>query len=93
MLVESLPRKYRAKAQIPGALNISHDRVEALAPTLLPDKYREVVVYCASTPCRNSGVAAKTLTDFGYSKVLEYAEGKTDRDAAGYPLERQRKSR
>ena len=49
VLVESLPRKYRAKAQIPGALNISHDRVEALAPTLLPDKYREVVVYCAST--------------------------------------------
>ena len=32
VLVESLPRKYRAKAQVSGALNIPHDRIEALAP-------------------------------------------------------------
>lgn len=51
------------------------------------------MVYCASTTCRNAGVAAKTLTDLGYSKVLEHAEGKADWDAAGYPLERLRKSR
>ena len=92
VLVEALPRKYWAKGHIPGALNIPHDQVEALAPELLPDKDREVVVYCASTACQNSKIAAGTLTDLGYSKVLEFVEGKADWEAAGYPLEGLRKS-
>ncbi len=92
VLVEALPRKYWAKGHIPGALNIPHDQIEALAPELLPDKDREVVVYCASTTCQNSEIAAESLTDLGYSKVLEYVEGKADWEAAGYPLEGLRKS-
>lgn len=92
VLVEALPRKYWAKGHIPGALNIPHDQIEALAPELLPDKDREVVVYCASTTCQNSEIAAEALTDLGYSKVLEYVEGKADWEAAGYPLEGLRKS-
>ncbi|MDX1527747.1 MAG: rhodanese-like domain-containing protein [Gammaproteobacteria bacterium] len=92
VLVEALPRRYWAKGHIPGALNIPHDQIEALAPELLPDKDREVVVYCASTTCQNSEIAAGTLTDLGYSKVLEYVEGKADWEAAGYPLEGLRKS-
>ena len=92
VLVEALPRKYWAKGHIPGAINLPHDQIEALAPELLPDKKREVVVYCASTPCRNSELAAEALTELGYNNVLEYAEGKADWEAAGYPLETQRKS-
>ncbi len=92
VLVEALPRKYWAKGHFPGALNIPHDQIEALAPELLPDKDREVVVYCASTTCQNSEIAAESLTDLGYSKVLEYVEGKADWEAAGYPLEGLRKS-
>jgi rhodanese-related sulfurtransferase len=91
-LVEALPRKYWAKGHIPGALNIPHDQIEALAPELLPDKQRQLVVYCASATCRNSEIAAETLTNLGYSKVLKYVEGKADWEAAGYPLERLRKS-
>jgi len=92
VLVEALPRKYWAKEHIPGALNLPHDEVETFAPELLPDKEREVVVYCADTACANSEIAAKTLTDLGYSKVLEYVEGKADWKAAGYPLENLRRS-
>ncbi|HSS62842.1 MAG TPA: rhodanese-like domain-containing protein [Gammaproteobacteria bacterium] len=92
VLVEALPRKYWAKGHIPGALNLPHDQIDALAPELLPDKNREVVVYCASTACQNSEIAATTLTRLGYKKVHEYVEGKADWEAAGYLLEGIRKS-
>lgn len=92
VLVEGLPRKYWAKGHIPGALNLPHDQIEALAPELLPNKNREVVVYCANTACQNSEIAAKTFTHLGYTKVREYVEGKADWEAAGYPLEGLRKS-
>lgn len=92
VLIEALPRKYFAKGHIPGAVNLPHDQIESLAPELLPDKDREVVVYCANTACRNSEIAARALTDLGYTRVLEYAEGKTDWEAAGYPLEGLRKT-
>jgi len=35
-------------AHLPGAINLPPDQVRALAPTLLPDKYADIVVYCAS---------------------------------------------
>lgn len=92
VLVEALPRKYWAKGHIPGAVNLPHDQIEALASELLPDKDREVVVYCASTACQNSEIAARALADLGYSRVLEFVEGKADWEAAGYPLEGLRKS-
>ena len=91
-LVEALPRKYWAKKHIPGALNLPHDEIERLAPELLPDRDREIVVYCADTACANSQIAAQALRDLGYSKVLEYVEGKADWEAAGYSLESVRRS-
>lgn len=92
VLVEALPRKYWAKGHIPGAINLPHDQVEALAPELISDKSREVVVYCASTDCRNSELAAESLIRLGYTRVLEYAEGKAGWESAGYPLQGLRKS-
>lgn len=92
VLVEALPEKHWAKGHIPGALNLPHDRIQALAPALLPEKDREVVVYCANTDCRNSEIAAEALADLGYAKVREYVEGKADWESAGYPLEGLRKS-
>ena len=49
-----------APAQL-GALILPLDRVDARAPALLPDKTAEIVVYCASGPCKNSGIAAARL--------------------------------
>lgn len=49
VLVEALPRTAYDHAHLPGAINIpSADQVNALAPTLLPDKNADIVVYCAS---------------------------------------------
>jgi rhodanese-related sulfurtransferase len=92
VLIEALPRQYWAKAHIPGAVNLPHDQVRALAAELIPDKDREIVVYCADTACPNSGIAAKALTDLGYRRVSEYIEGKADWQAVGYALEGLRKS-
>jgi rhodanese-related sulfurtransferase len=48
-LVETLaPERYR-EAHIPGALNIPPERINELAPQLLPSKDAEIVTYCAST--------------------------------------------
>ncbi|MBW3622033.1 MAG: nuclear transport factor 2 family protein [Armatimonadetes bacterium] len=86
-LVEALPPMYYEDAHLPGALNINHDQVDALAPTLLPDKDAEIVVYCANTPCPNSELAAERLARLGYTRVFEYVEGKQDWIEAGYPTE------
>jgi rhodanese-related sulfurtransferase len=46
-LVETLPSQAYEHAHLPGAINLPPDRVGELAPTLLPDKHAEIVVYCA----------------------------------------------
>lgn len=47
-LVETLPVEYFAQGHLPGAINLPPEQLEALAPTLLPDKRAEIVVYCAT---------------------------------------------
>jgi rhodanese-related sulfurtransferase len=48
VLVETLAPVAYAHAHLPGAVNLPPDRVRELAPTLLPDKGAEIVVYCSS---------------------------------------------
>jgi len=86
-IVEALPPMYYQDAHLPGALNLPHDEVVALAPTLLPDKGQEIVVYCSNMACQNSGIAANRLTALGYTNVRKYAEGKQDWIEAGLPTE------
>ena len=86
-IVEALPEPYYRKAHLPGALNLPHDQVDALAPALLPDTGAEIVVYCANLACPNSELAAQRLIELGYADVREYAEGKQDWKDAGLPLE------
>jgi rhodanese-related sulfurtransferase len=86
-LVEALPPMYYEREHLPGAINIPHDEVDALAPELLPDRDAEIVVYCASGPCQNSGSAARRLAALGYTNVSDYHEGKAEWIAAGLPVE------
>lgn len=87
VLVEALPAKYYGQWHLPGAINLPHDQVERLAPERLQDKDAFLVVYCASTECRNSAIAAAELERLGYRRVFEYVEGKKDWQAAGLPRE------
>jgi len=47
-LVETLPAEAYHHAHLPGAINLPPDRVADLAPSHLPDKLADIVVYCAS---------------------------------------------
>lgn len=85
-LVEALPEQYWLHSHLPGAINLPHDAVDALAPTLLPDRSAEIVVYCANAACRNSEIAAARLAELGYANVRTYREGKQDWVEAGLPV-------
>jgi rhodanese-related sulfurtransferase len=87
-LVEALPEKYFRDGHLPGAINLPHDQVRGRAAELLPDKQAFIVVYCASAPCQNSAIAARTLDALGYTNVAEYVEGKQDWVEAGLALEK-----
>lgn len=47
-LVETLAEEKYNQGHLPGAVNLPPDRIAELAPTLLPEKSAEVIVYCAS---------------------------------------------
>jgi rhodanese-related sulfurtransferase len=87
ILLEALPEKYWRAWHLPGARNLPHDQVRQLAPTLVPDKSAEVIVYCASSTCQNSHVAARVLEQMGYANVSVYPGGKQDWQEAGLPVE------
>jgi len=69
-------------------VNVLPDRVNEFAPGLLPNKQREVVVYCANVACTASGDVARKVTAQGYTNVDHYAAGKADWMAAGLPVKR-----
>jgi rhodanese-related sulfurtransferase len=87
-IVEALGPLYYDDAHLPGALNLPHDRVDELAPRLLPSLDDAIVVYCSNTACQNSVVASNRLSQLGYTNVYEYVEGKQDWIEAGLPVER-----
>ena len=89
-LVEALPADYFTAEHLPGAINIPHDAVDALAPTLLPDRHAPIVTYCSNRACPNSGIAARRLRALGYTNVRAYEAGKQDWLEAGLPVERAR---
>ena len=48
-LVETLPETAYHHIHLPGAVNLPPDKIRDVAPSLLPDKSAEIVVYCANT--------------------------------------------
>lgn len=86
-IIEALPQKYFDAEHLPGALNIPHDETKAHAPDMLPDKDAFIVVYCASTDCRNSKISTDTLQQMGYTNAFEYVEGKHHWLEANFPVE------
>jgi rhodanese-related sulfurtransferase len=46
ILLEVLAPRYYRHTHLPGALNLPPREVTGMAPTMLPDKEAEVVLYC-----------------------------------------------
>ena len=86
-VVETLGPMYYEDAHLPGAINIPHTEVDALAPVLLPDKDAAIVTYCSNIACSNSRIVAQRLSNLGYTHVRRYEQGKDDWIDAGLPIE------
>jgi rhodanese-related sulfurtransferase len=86
-VVDALEEEYYRHSHIPGAVNIPPERVQELAPKLLPDKSAEVVTYCMSPLCPLSRATADALRQLGYTNVREFPGGKQEWLSAGLPVE------
>ena len=87
VLAEALPEKYYRDGHLPGARHLPHDQVTELAAQVLPERAAEIVVYCASSICQNSHIAARRLEQLGYRDVAVFPGGKREWVEAGLVLE------
>jgi rhodanese-related sulfurtransferase len=87
-LVEALGPDWFADAHLPGAVDLPSDRVDDLAPLLLPDRAAVLVVYCSDPSCPSSAVTARRLRALGWTDVRRFAGGKQEWIRAGLPVER-----
>ncbi len=55
---------------IPGAIRIPYTEIENKAEEMLPDKDKQILVYCRSG--RRSKIAAESLAKLGYTNVKEF---------------------
>ncbi len=69
---------------IKGAIFIPKGLLEERAQALLPDKNVPIIAYCAAGV--QSLLAAKTLREMGYTRVLSMVEGFNGWKAAGYEV-------
>jgi rhodanese-related sulfurtransferase len=88
VLVDALPPMSFAHSHLPGAINLTPQDVDAVAPRRLPAKDAEIVVYCANPACESSTETAERLVALGYTNVRHYAGGKDEWRKRRLPLER-----
>ncbi len=55
---------------IPGAILIPYTEIENKAEEMLPDKDKQILVYCRSG--RRSKIAAEALSKLGYTNIKEF---------------------
>ena len=58
------------EGHIPNAILIPYTEIEGKAESMLPDKNKEILVYCRSG--RRSKIAAESLVKLGYTNVKEF---------------------
>jgi len=57
-----------AQGHVPGAINISHDKLQDRIGELMGEKDKDIVLYCRSG--RRTGLAAETLRANGFQKLF-----------------------
>lgn len=55
---------------IPGALLLPYDEIDKKAAQLLPEKEKEIIIYCRSG--RRSAIAKDSLEALGYTNVKDF---------------------
>ena len=59
-----------ANGHIPGALLLPYDEIDQNASQLLPEKEKEIIIYCRSG--RRSAIAKDSLEALGYTNVKDF---------------------
>jgi sulfur-carrier protein adenylyltransferase/sulfurtransferase len=70
------------EGHLPGAIHVPRGNLESRVEALVPDKSREIVVYCAGGS--RSAFAAKSLGELGYDNVVSMAGGFADWKRNGF---------
>ena len=70
------------EGHIPGAVHIPRGNLESRIEGLVPDRNREIFIYCAVGS--RSAFAAKVLAELGYTDVVSVSGGFTDWKRNGY---------
>jgi len=88
-LVDVLSEKSFEGIHIPTSHNIAyaHGFAEVFAKALSVPKDAKIIVYCASSGCQLSHLAADELEKAGYTNVYHYADGLAGWKNAGYEFE------
>jgi len=86
LVAEILGPQYFESGHLPGAINLPLEGFSGAAARALPDKAADIVVYCASSTCKNSDVAARQLQSLGYQNVHIFRGGKAAWRDAGHAL-------
>jgi molybdopterin/thiamine biosynthesis adenylyltransferase/rhodanese-related sulfurtransferase len=73
------------EGHIPGAVHVPRGNLESRVESLVPDRSRTIIAYCAVGA--RSAFAAKTLTELGYEDVASLAGGYTDWKRNGFPTQ------
>ncbi|HUG53573.1 MAG TPA: molybdopterin-synthase adenylyltransferase MoeB [Vicinamibacteria bacterium] len=74
-----------AQGHVPGALFIPRGFLELRVEEKVPDRAREVILYCAGGT--RSALAARALQDLGYERVSSMSGGFGRWKEAGFPIE------
>ena len=74
-LIDVLNKNSFDVKHVPNSKSIPVSEIENRAPKELPDKNKEIIVYCASKTCQASPTAAKKLVEMGYTKVIDFEDG------------------
>ncbi len=75
------------QGHIPGAINVSIDRVVQYLHLLPTDKETLLITYCGSITCPNAYQLMNVLMGEGYQNVKFFPRGLRDWQALGYPVE------
>ena len=70
VLLDAREREEYDDGHIPGAILIPYTEIENQAEEMLPNKDKQILVYCRSG--RRSKIAAEALSKLGYTKVKEF---------------------
>lgn len=90
-LVDVLSAKSFEGMHVPSSHNIAYAPgfAEAFAKALPVPKDARIIVYCASSGCQLSHLAADELEKAGYTDVYHYVDGLAGWKNAGYEFEGQ----